>query len=105
MFGEAVAPHLEAAHRHSKSFALASVVDRIANALLHGSHSSERCHQSFALEVFHDVVKTLVLLAEDVARGNAALVEEEFRGVGGQVADLLQLLADREALGLGWEQD
>src|SRR5215472_4468671 len=105
MFGEAMPPHLETPYGSSEGLALASVVDGVANALLHGSHSAQRSDESFALEVLHDVVKALVFLTEDVPRGNAALVEEEFGRVRGQVADLLQLLADREALSLGWEHD
>ena len=54
---------------------------RVAHGVLHHElhrrHRLDRRHQPLALEVRHHVVEALVLLAEEVARRDAAVLEEE----------------------------
>src|SRR5512132_2415495 len=104
MLGKAVPPDLETAHRLAEGFALCPVLDSHLQCAVHRTDGVKRRGEALTLEIVHHVVEALVLLAEDVALGYAALVEEQFRGVGSQVPDLLQLLADAKTLGLGREE-
>src|SRR5262249_45684983 len=85
---EAVPPDLELGQRLPERAALVAVAQRLLHQVLHPGDGTDGGHQALALEVGHHVVEALVLLAQDVARGDAAILEEEQSGVGGEVADL-----------------
>src|ERR1700694_4794956 len=91
--------------RMAESVSRGPVVERVSYGLLHARQRHDRGRQALALEVVHDVVKTLVHLAQYVAGGDAALVEEKLGGVGGHIANLLKHLAYLKALGLGGKQN
>src|SRR3984893_18589247 len=85
---EAVAPDLEFRQRLAERAPLVAVAQRFFHQVLHARDGADRRHQALALEVGHDVVETLVLLPEEEAGGDPAVLEEEQRGVGRQVSDL-----------------
>ena len=98
---ELVPPDLELGQRATEGLALLAVANRVAHGQLHPGDRPERGDEALALEVGHDVIEAVILLAEPVADGDAHVFEEQLGGVGGLVADLLELLADVEALDVG----
>src|SRR5215213_3583166 len=90
--GELVADRLEAADRASERRSLARVLERLVEALLRAGHAPGRTDQALALELPHDVVEALALLAECGLGGHAHVLEREQRGVGGVHPELLELL-------------
>src|SRR5207302_1265562 len=103
VIGEAVPPHLELDERLVERLALVAVAERLGDHLIHAGDGADGRHQPLALEVRHHVVEALVLLAEQVADRDPAVLEEEQRGVAREIADLLQLLGDGESLHVGGE--
>ena len=99
-----VTPDLELGQRLAEGAALVAVPERVLDEELHAGDRADGRHQPLALEVRHHVVEALVLLAEKIADGNPAILEEEQRGVRGEVADLRQLLRDAEPLHVGRER-
>src|SRR4029453_9300712 len=100
-----VPPDLERADRLAERLSLLAVIDRVLHRALHLVKRAERGGQSLALEIDHRVIKPPVQFAQQVTARDAAIVEEQFGGVRREVAYLLELLADAEALGLGREED
>src|SRR5215210_569585 len=73
--GELVADRLEAADRAPEGRALAGVLERLVEALLRGRHAARGADQALALELPHDVIEALPLLAEEGLRRNAHVLE------------------------------
>ncbi len=101
---EFVARDLETGDGAAEGVAFAAVFDRVVEYDLGGGDSGESSDKTFALEVLHDVVKAVAFFAEHVTCRDAAVVEEEFGGVGGVISDFFELLSDRESGGIGWKQ-
>src|SRR4051812_16539539 len=78
---ELVPPHLELGERLPERAALVSIAQRLLHQLLHALHRADGGHQPLSLEVGHHVVEALVLFAEQVSYRDAAVLEEEHRGV------------------------
>ena len=66
--------------------------ERAVEAPLRARHAARRADQPLALELPHDVVEALALLAEQRLLGHAHVLEREQRGVGRVHAELLELL-------------
>jgi hypothetical protein len=86
-----VADHLVLHQRRAEGLALARpgqrlVVAGLGEAQRHGRHA-----QPLAVEVGHDDLEALALLAHQVARRHAHVVKAQVRGVGAPPAHLVQL--------------
>ena len=95
--GELVADRLEAPDRPAERLALLRVVERALEGRLHPADGAERHREPLPLEVGHDQVEALVLLAEQVLRGHAHVGERQLAGVGRVPAELLELARHLEA--------
>ena len=73
-------------------------VERALEQRLHRADRAERHQQPLPLEVGHDQVEALVLLAEQVLLGHEHVVERDLAGVGRVPAELLELGDARDAL-------
>src|ERR1700682_2832568 len=98
-------PDLVVADWISKSSALSAVVDRIAHRFFHAGQRENRGREALALEIMHHIVEALIHFTQNVSLRDAAFIEEQLGRVGRHVADLFQLLSDRETFGLGWEEN
>src|SRR5271156_5094179 len=105
MLGEAMPPDLEMANRAAEGGSLRAVIERLADRSLGAGQRENRGREPLTLEVVHHVVEALVHLPEHIALWDTASVEKQLGRVGRHVADLAQLLADREALGFGRKQN
>src|SRR5829696_4482641 len=90
--GELVPDHLEAADRAPERLPLHRVLQRPVERLLRGGDAARRADHPLALELPHDVVEALALLAEQCIDGHAHVLERQQRRVGSVHAELLQLL-------------
>ena len=90
--GELVPDRLELADRAAEGGAVGGVLERAVEAALGAGHAARGADQPLALELPHDVVEALALLAEQRVLGHAHVLEGEQRGVGGVHAELLELL-------------
>ena len=84
---------------------VAAVLDGPVEDALRARHRGDGAHEPLALEVLHHVVEARVLVAEEVLRRDLAVLEDELGRVGAVVAELLELLPDREALRVGREHE
>jgi len=96
---------LELADLAAERLALQGVGQRLVKAALGAGHAARRADQPLALQLPHDVVEALALLAEDCGLGNAHVLEGQQRGVGGVHAELLQALLADHALGVHVHQE
>ncbi len=78
--------------RAAEGRALGGVLERAVEALLGAGHAARRADQALALELPHDVVEALALLAQQRVGGHAHVLEGEQRGVRRVHAELLELL-------------
>jgi hypothetical protein len=95
-----VADRLEAADRAAEGLALLGVFERPIEDALRARDAADRGDQPLSLELPGDVVEALPLLAEQVLRGDADVLEGELARVRGVHSHLLQLAGDAEALDL-----
>ena len=95
-----MADRLEAADRAAEGLALLGVLEGAVENPFRAGYAADRGHQPLALELPGDVVEALALLAEQVLRGDADVLEGEFARVRGVHPHLLQLAGDAEALDL-----
>src|SRR4051812_9226583 len=96
--GDLVADRLVLADRPAEGAALARVLDGRVQQVEHRADRAERHQEPLPLEVGHDQVEALVLLAEEVLLGHEHVLEGELARVGGAPAHLVELLRDAEAL-------
>ena len=87
--GELVADDLEVADRAAERVALLGVLERLLEAPLGAGDAARRADQPLALELPHDVVEALALLAQDRVGRHAHVLERQQRRVGGVHAELL----------------
>ena len=95
-----MADRLEAADRAAEGLALLGVLEGAVEDALRARDAADRGDEPLPLELPGDVVEALALLAEQVLRGDADVLEGELAGVGGVHPHLLQLAGDAEALDL-----
>src|SRR5437879_1315345 len=105
MLSEAMLPDLVFTDRASERGSLGTILQGVTKRFFGARERADRSRQPLALEILHHVIEAFVHFAENVALRDAALVEEQLGGVGGHVADFVQLLADGKAFGLGGEQN
>ena len=84
----------------AEGFALLGVFERAVEAFLRARHAAGGADHALALELPHDVVEALALLAEHRRGGHAHVLEGEQRRVGGVHAELLELLLADHAGGV-----
>jgi len=89
----------------AEGLAVLHVVDGVLQAGLEHGRGAQRDREALLRQLFHQRVHALALAAEDVAGGNAHVVEEELGGVGGMLADLVELAAAAEARAVGLDED
>ena len=85
------------ADRAAEGLALQRVLQRALERRLHPADGAERHREPLPLEVGHDQVEALVLLAEQVLFGHAHVGECELAGVRRVPPELLELARDLEA--------
>ncbi|SPA54634.1 protein of unknown function [Cupriavidus taiwanensis] len=96
---------LEVPDRLPEGLAVLDVLDGLLQQALELGGSGDGDDEAFLGQVVHQVAEALILLAEQVASRHPDVVEEQFGGVLGVHADLLQLAAAAEALAIGFDHD
>ena len=61
------------------------------------SEGADAADEALALEVLHQIHEAHVFLAQEIGFGDADVLEEKLGGIGGFVADFLELFGDLEA--------
>ena len=89
----------------AEHLALAGVVDGGVDDAVAAHQGAGAGPQPLLLELLHLVDEALARLADRVAHRHLHLVEEGLHGVRGAHAELVQLLHDRQALGLHRHHD
>src|SRR6185295_15711762 len=89
--------HLEVGHRPAERAPALHEGQRLFEDVRRRTDGPQRERESLPLEVAHDLVEPLPLLAEEVGGGYPAVLERQLAGVAGPPAQLVQLAADGEA--------
>lgn len=95
--GELEAGVLELADRLAERLAVAAVLDRVVEHALHRGSGDDGDREALLRQVLHQVDEAHALLAEEVGRRDADIVEAELRRVLGVEADLVEVASPLEA--------
>ncbi len=88
--------HLEGADRLAELLAGLGVVERQIQRPLGDAQAERRDHGPLKIKPAHHDGDAAVLGADPILRGNAAILEHQFRRLAAAIAHLLQLLRDAE---------
>src|SRR6185312_7039609 len=91
--------------RTAEGLAAPCIVDGLVDDELVRLQAGGRAPQPLLLELDHLIGETLALLADAVTLGDADIVEEDLRGVGGAHAHLVELSCDLHTPGLHGDAD
>ena len=97
-FGELELRVLEGRDRLAEDLPLVDVLDRLVERALHRRDAGDRDQQPLVRQVAHQLVHALAFLLQQAVDGHAHVLEEQFRGVLGVEAHLVEHAADAVAL-------
>ena len=94
-------------NRLAERLALLGVIDRQFNRALHRRDGTDGNDEPLLRQLLHQLREALALLAAEQIFGRRhRVIEEQFRGIGGVQADLVEVAAAPEAvIALGLDDD
>ena len=103
--GESEARVLEIEHRLAESFPVLGEGNRLVDRALRAALRGDGDRKPFLRQLAHQIFETPAFLAKTVRDRNTHIGKEQFGGVGGVLADLVEIAATGKALPLGFHKD
>ena len=96
---------LELDHGATEGLAVLHEGDRFIEGALRAGLSADGDGEPFLRQLLHQMDETAAFLPEQIVPGHAAILEEQFGGVGRMLADLVEIAPALEPGGPGIDQD